>query len=225
MYGLEQTYWYDGRRDVEASTDAALNYLTYLSERFDGNWNHAIASYNSGSGRVSSAIRQNRRHGKPIDFFSLKLPKETSGYVPKLMALADIVANQEKYGVSIPPIANKPVLVSVDPKEQLDLGIAAQYAGISVKELQSYNPAYNQWATAPEGPHQLLIPIEKKEQFEKQVQENRGKGIKVTRYKVQPGDTLSQIAQAHNTTMDAIKTANGMSSSASCGCLHPGSDL
>ncbi|GAM62001.1 membrane-bound lytic murein transglycosylase D precursor [Vibrio ishigakensis] len=214
MYGLEQTYWYDGRRDVEASTDAALNYLTYLSERFDGNWNHAIASYNSGSGRVSSAIRQNRRHGKPIDFFSLKLPKETSGYVPKLMALADIVANQEKYGVSIPPIANKPVLVSVDPKEQLDLGIAAQYAGISVKELQSYNPAYNQWATAPEGPHQLLIPIEKKEQFEKQVQENRGKGIKVTRYKVQSGDTLSQIAQAHNTTMDAIKTANGMSSSA-----------
>ncbi|WP_261815751.1 lytic transglycosylase [Vibrio gallicus] len=214
MYGLQQTYWYDGRRDVEAATDAALDYLTYLGRRFDGNWNHAIASYNSGSGRVSSAVRKNRRLGKPTDFFSLQLPKETSGYVPKLMALADIIANQEKYGVEIPPIENKPVLVSVDPKEQLDLGIAAHYAGISVRELQSYNPGYNQWATAPNGPYHLLIPIDKKSRFEEQAKKNKGKGIKVTRYKVQSGDTLSQIAKSHNTTMDAIKTANNMDSSA-----------
>jgi membrane-bound lytic murein transglycosylase D len=213
MYGLEQDYWYDGRRDVEASTDAALNYLTYLNERFDGNWNHAIASYNSGSGRVSSAVRKNRRMGKPTDFFSLDLPKETSAYVPKLMALADIVANQEKYGITIPPIANQPVLTKVDPKEQLDLVIAAQYAGLSTKELQSYNPAYNQWATAPDGPHHLLIPIEKKAQFEKEAEKNRGKGVKLTRYKVKPGDTLSGIAVAHNTQVKVIKNANNMSSS------------
>ncbi|MGR5488996.1 lytic transglycosylase, partial [Vibrio alfacsensis] len=84
--------------------------------------------------------------GKPTDFFSLDLPKETSSYVPKLLALADVLANKEKYGVDIPPIANKPVLELVDPNEQLDLAIAAKYAGISIKELQSYNPAYNQWA-------------------------------------------------------------------------------
>ncbi|MEZ8966236.1 LysM peptidoglycan-binding domain-containing protein [Vibrio breoganii] len=213
MYGLEQDYWYDGRRDVVASTDAALNYLTYLNERFDGNWNHAIASYNSGSGRVSSAIRKNRRHGKPTDFFSLQLPKETSAYIPKLMAIADIVANQEKYGVKIPPIANKPVLVEVDPKEQLDLGIAAQYAGIPVKELQSYNPAYNQWATAPEGPQKLLIPAEQQEQFLAKVEENRGKGVKLVRYKIQPGDSLGVIAKKHNTTIKVIQNANGMSDS------------
>ncbi|MCV5216212.1 transglycosylase SLT domain-containing protein, partial [Escherichia coli] len=86
-----------GRRDVAAATDAALDYLVQLNERFDGNWEHAIAAYNSGGGRVSSAIRKNKKLGKPIDFFSLDLPKETSSYVPKLLALADVIANQDKY--------------------------------------------------------------------------------------------------------------------------------
>ncbi len=211
MYGLDQGFWYDGRRDVEAATEAALDYLTYLNKRFEGNWNHAIAAYNSGGGRVSSAIRKNVKAGKPIDFFSLSLPKETSGYVPKLLALADIVANQEKYGIDIPAIANQPVLTKVDPKEQLDLAIAAQYAGISVKELQGYNPAYNQWSTAPDGPHHLLIPLEKKAQFLKEVEENRGKGMKLVRYKIQSGDTVSQLAKKFNTTSKVIRKANNMS--------------
>ncbi|HAS8401148.1 TPA: LysM peptidoglycan-binding domain-containing protein [Vibrio vulnificus] len=210
MYGLEQNFWYDGRRDVAAATDAALDYLTYLNKRFDGDWNHAIAAYNSGGGRVSSAIRKNNKLGKPIDFFSLDLPKETSGYVPKLLALADIVANQEKYGIEIPAIPNKPVLALIDPKEQLDLAIAAQYAGLNVKELQSYNPAYNQWSTAPEGPYQLLIPVDKAEQFIAKVEENRGKGMKMVRYKVRSGDTLSVLAEKHNTTSEVIRTANSL---------------
>ncbi|HAS6018903.1 TPA: LysM peptidoglycan-binding domain-containing protein [Vibrio vulnificus] len=210
MYGLEQNFWYDGRRDVAAATDAALDYLTYLNKRFDGDWNHAIAAYNSGGGRVSSAIRKNNKLGKPIDFFSLDLPKETSGYVPKLLALADIVANQEKYGIEIPAIPNKPVLALIDPKEQLDLAIAAQYAGLNVKELQSYNPAYNQWSTAPDGPYQLLIPVDKAEQFIAKVEENRGKGMKMVRYKVRSGDTLSVLAEKHNTTSEVIRTANSL---------------
>lgn len=211
MYGLEQNFWYDGRRDVAAATDAALDYLTYLNKRFDGDWNHAIAAYNSGGGRVSSAIRKNNKLGKPIDFFSLDLPKETSGYVPKLLALADIVANQEKYGIEIPAIPNKPVLALIDPKEQLDLAIAAQYAGLNVKELQSYNPAYNQWSTAPDGPYQLLIPVDKAEQFIAKVEENRGKGMKMVRYKVRSGDTLSVLAEKHNTTSEVIRSANSLS--------------
>ena len=105
------------------STDAALDYLSALNDRFEGNWNHAIAAYNSGGGRVSSAIRKNQRLGKPTDFFSLDLPEETSGYVPKLMALADIIANQDKYDIDIPPIANKPAVQLIDPKEQLDLAM------------------------------------------------------------------------------------------------------
>ncbi|USD66626.1 LysM peptidoglycan-binding domain-containing protein [Vibrio sp. SCSIO 43136] len=209
-YGLEQNFWYDGRRDVEAATDAALDFLESLNKRFEGNWNHAIAAYNSGGGRVSSAIRANRKAGKPIDFFSLSLPKETSGYVPKLLALADLVANQEKYQIEIPAIANKPVLEQVNPNEQLDLAIAAKYAGMSVKELQGLNPAYNQWATSPEGPHHLLLPMDKVAQFNKAVEDNRGKGMKLVRYKVKSGDTLSVLAQRNNTTTKVIQAANGL---------------
>lgn len=213
MYGLEQNFWYDGRRDVPAATDAALDYLTYLNKRFDGEWTHAIAAYNSGGGRVSSAIRKNTKLGKPTDFFSLDLPKETSGYVPKLLALADIIANQEKYGIDIPPIANKPVVTLIDPKEQLDLAIAAKYAGISVKELQGLNPAYNQWSTAPDGPHQLLIPAQAEDSFRYQVEKNRGKGMKLVRYKVKPGDSISVLANRYNTTTKVIQRANGMTNS------------
>ncbi|WP_086982624.1 LysM peptidoglycan-binding domain-containing protein [Vibrio aphrogenes] len=212
-FGLERNYWYDGRRDVSASTNAALDYMTYLGDRFDGDWENAIAAYNSGGGRVSSAIRQNRKAGKPTDFFSLNLPKETRGYVPKLLALADILANQKEYGVDIPAIANQPVLAEVNPKEQLDLAIAAQYAGISVKELQSYNPGYNQWATSPTGPYSFLVPIDKAEQFTQQAAKNKGKGIKFIRYKVQSGDSLSVIANKNQTTSKAIQTANSLSGS------------
>lgn len=212
MYGLEQNFWYDGRRDVDAATDAALDYLTYLNKRFDGNWNHAIAAYNSGGGRISSAIRKNQKAGKATDFFSLDLPTETTGYVPKLLAVADIIANQEKYGITIPAIANKPVLELVDPQEQLDLAIAANYAGMTVKELQSYNPAYNQWATSPTGPYQLLIPVDKADTFMQKVQQNRGKGMKLVRYKVKSGDSLSVIAQQHSTTTKVIQTANNLTS-------------
>ncbi len=213
MYGLDQNFWYDGRRDVSAATDAALDFLTDLNQRFDGNWSHAIAAYNSGGGRVSSAIRKNKKLGKPIDFFSLDLPKETSSYVPKLLALADIIANQEKYGIEIPPIANKPVVQLVQPKEQLDLVIAANYAGISVRELQSLNPAYNQWATSPEGHTQLLLPVDSVQRFNKELNANRGKGMKIVRYKVKSGDTLSVLARKYNTTSNVIRSANNLSGS------------
>ncbi|MGO1297206.1 MAG: LysM peptidoglycan-binding domain-containing protein, partial [Vibrio sp.] len=211
MYGLKQNFWYDGRRDVDAATDAALSYLTVLGKRFDGNWFQAIAAYNSGGGRVSRAIRQNRRLNKPTDFFSLALPEETSGYVPKLLALADIVAHQDKYGIDLPVIPNKPVLKLVDPDEQLDLAIAAKYAGMSVKELQSYNPAYNRWATAPNGPHQLLIPIGHIAEFKKSLAAHEGQGMKLVRYKVKAGDSLSVIAKKHRTTTKVIEKANNLS--------------
>ncbi|WP_153446454.1 lytic transglycosylase [Vibrio algicola] len=209
-FGLERNYWYDGRRDVDAATDAALDYMTYLGNRFDGDWENAIAAYNSGGGRVSSAIRKNKKAGKPTDFFSLDLPKETRSYVPKLLALADILAHEKEYGIEVPPIANKPVLAKVNPNEQVDLAIAAQYAGISVKELQSYNPGFNQWATAPNGPYNFLIPIEKVEQFNQKSVENRGKGVKLIRYKVKSGDTLSVIAKKNQTTTKVIQQANSL---------------
>ena len=89
-YGLEQNWWYDGRRDIHASTQAALSYLEALGKQFDGDWLHALAAYNAGSGNVRRAIRKNKKRNKPTDFWNLDLPKETRAYVPKLLALKEI---------------------------------------------------------------------------------------------------------------------------------------
>ncbi len=210
IYGLEQSFWYDGRRDVYAATDAALDYLAYLNKFFDGNWYHAIAAYNSGEGRVARSIKRNKKANKPTDFFSLSLPKETSQYVPKLLALADVLSNQEKYGISIPQIANKPYLKLVDPKEQMDLRIAANYAGIDFDTMNNLNPAYNQWATSPKGVQQLLIPLSHVDQFNNMLEKNRGKGVRFARYTVKRGDTLSTIAARNNIPTTSLKETNNL---------------
>ncbi|MCE0494402.1 LysM peptidoglycan-binding domain-containing protein [Vibrio salinus] len=211
LYGLKQNYWYDGRRDVNAATDAALDYFQALHSQFN-NWDNAIAAYNSGEGRVARAIKYNKRKGKPTDFFSLSLPKETSSYVPKLLALADVIAHKEKYGLNLPKIANKPALQLVNPNKQLDLAIAAQLAGISVKELQSYNPGFNRWSTAPKGPYDLLIPVSNVSHFNHALKDYKGSGLKLVRYKVRSGDNLNLIAKKNNTTPTVIRKANALNS-------------
>lgn len=209
-FGLEQNWWYDGRRDVVASTDAALDLLEYLHKKFDGNWLHALAAYNTGEGRVFRAIKKNKAKGLPTDFWSLSLPKETSGYVPKLIAVADVVKNQKRYGLELPTIANKPVVEQVEPGVQMDLALAANYAGLSLSELQSLNPGYNHWATAPDGANHLLLPKENVARFKNNLAENNNQGIKVTRYKVKSGDSLGLIAKHHNTTVKVIQRANNL---------------
>lgn len=211
LYGLQQNYWYDGRRDVNAATDAALDYFSVLHNQFS-DWNNAIAAYNSGEGRVARAIKYNEKKGKPIDFFSLKLPKETSSYVPKLLALADVIAHREKYGLKLPAIANKPALQIVEPNKQLDLAIAAQFAGISVKTMQMYNPGFNRWSTAPNGPYHLLIPVDSVSQFTQALKEDKGNGLRLVRYKVKSGDNLLSIAHKNQTTPQVIKKANALQS-------------
>lgn len=209
-FGLEQNWWYDGRRDVLASTKAAIDLLTYLNKKFDGDWLHALAAYNSGEGRVFRAIKQNKAKGLPTDFWSLSLPEETSGYVPKLLALADVIKNKEKYNISIPPIANEPTLEQINPEVQMDLAIAANYAELSLNTVQNLNPGYNHWATSPEGPFQLLLPKENLDAFNRNFLKNNKQGINVIRYKVQSGDTLGHIAQRNNTTVKVIQTANNL---------------
>ncbi|WP_064602299.1 lytic transglycosylase [Photobacterium sp. J15] len=209
-FGLEQNWWYDGRRDVVESTQAALDLLEYLNRKFDGNWLHALAAYNTGEGRVFRAIRHNKQAGKPTDFWSLDLPKETDGYVPKLLAVADVIKNQKKYGISVPVIANKPAVTVIKPGTQMDLAMAANYAGMKLKDLQSLNPAYNHWATAPDGPNHLLLPVDKANRFSSEFEKNGRQGMKVVRYKVKSGDTLGVLAQKHQTTVKQIQQANNM---------------
>lgn len=210
-FGLEQNWWYDGRRDVVESTRAALDLLEYLNRKFDGNWQHALAAYNTGEGRVFRAIRKNKAAGKPTDFWSLDLPKETSGYVPKLYAVADVIKNSKKYGFDIPAIANKPEIKVVEPGIQMDLALAAQYATMNVTDLQNLNPAYNQWATAPDNHTHLLLPIKKVDIFNTKLAQSGNQGIKVVRYRVKSGDTLGGLAAKHKTSVKEIQRANKMS--------------
>jgi len=208
-FGLEQNWWYDGRRDVVKSTEAALKYLKLLHKRFDGDWLLALAAYNSGGGNVNKAVRNNRNRGKATDFWSLQLPKETEAYVPKMIALAQILKDPKRYGVSFPKIADQPYFATVDVGSQIDLAQAADLAGIKLDELYLLNPGFNQWATSPDGPHKLNVPTDNAENFSlKLAQLPKEKRINWVRYIIKSGDTLSTIAARYRTTSKALRQIN-----------------
>ncbi|MEN8177967.1 MAG: LysM peptidoglycan-binding domain-containing protein [Pseudomonadota bacterium] len=213
-FGLKQNWWYDGRRDVVASTHAALDYLTQLNRQFDGDWELALAAYNSGGGTVRSAIRKNRKKGKPTNFWSLKLPKETRQYVPRLLAISEIFANPDTHNVSLLNISNEPYFETVDIQSQLDLALAAQMAELSIQELYQLNSGFNRWATDPDGPHRLHLPLDKSTGFKQklaQLPEQKRVGWK--RYKIRSGDSLSVIAQNHGTSSKLLKQINKLRNS------------
>ncbi len=212
-FGLKQTFWYDGRRDVVASTEAALDYLQELHDRFGGDWLLALAAYNSGEGTVRKAMKRNRRIGRPTDFWHLHLPAETRSYIPKLLAVSSIVADPESYGISLRPIPDEPFLASVELDSQLDLQLAAELAGLSLKDLCRYNPGYRRGVTGPTGPHRLLLPLEAVPDFEQRLAELKvGDRTRWTRYQVRRGDTLFGIATRYGTNVALLRELNGLRS-------------
>ncbi len=164
-YGMQRNYWKDERRDVLDSTEGALEYLKDLNERFAGNWYLAIAAYNYGSGNIQRAINRNLAIRKKTDFFSLRLPAETRAYVPKLIALARIVRNPEKYGIFLPPIPDEPYFRVVPTDGPVDLRLMAELAGMESSDLLMLNPAWNRWLTDPDGPHRVLVPVRVADRF------------------------------------------------------------
>ena len=207
-FNLDQNWWYDGRRDVVAATRAALDYMSSLHRTF-GDWELALAAYNSGQGRVQNAINRNRRAGKPTSFWDLDLPAETTAYVPKLIALGKIVRDPKKYGINLPAIPNKPYFAKVQIGGQLDLAKAARISDIPLDKLYRLNPALNRWATPPEGPHHLVVPINKAENFRTTLaalpMEER---LQWQRYTVKSGDTLGEIARNFRTRSAYIAEVN-----------------
>lgn len=210
-FGIRQNWWYDGRRDVVDSTRAALDYLEYLHKFNNGNWLNAIASYNSGEGNVRRAVRRNTAAGKPTDFWNLKLPRETSMYVPKLLALVEIVADPAKFNMTLPTVLSDTQFRTVNIGGQLDLALAAELAGVEVDTIYQYNPGYNRWSTDPSGPHTLVMPIEVAEQFSAALNDvPQSERVRWQRHKVKNGEAISQIAEQYNTTVSTIRTANNL---------------
>ena len=211
LYGLRYSWWYDGRRDVVASTRAALDYLEKLHAEFSGDWLLALAAYNSGEGNVRKAIRRNVRAGKPIDFWSLNLPRETRAYVPRLLAVAAVVAKPDDYNLTLKPIADKPYFAAVQLDGQIDLALAAEMAEVSLEEMYLLNPGFSRWATDPDGPHRLLLPVNAVSDFELRLAElPADQRVRWHRHVIKSGDTLGTIAHKYRTSLSALKQANSI---------------
>jgi membrane-bound lytic murein transglycosylase D len=211
MLGLQQDWWYDGRRDVLAATQAALDYLEHLNQRLDGDWLHAIAAYNAGGGTVRRAVRKARTAGMSTTFWNLDLPRETDHYVPRLLALAEVIADPGHYGLALPSLEDRPYFASVPSGGQIDLKVAADLAQLPLEDLLALNPGFNRWSTRPDGPHHLLIPVEHAEAFsEALAQLPEKQRLRWQPHEIRSGENLGLIARRYGVSVEAIQQANGL---------------
>lgn len=220
-FGLTQNWWYDARHALLPSTRAALDYLSWLHGQFN-NWLLALAAYNAGAGRVSEAIEQARALGQPTNFWHLNLPTQTKNFVPKLLALREILLAPQKFAIDWPELPNKQLTAAVPLPIQVEFDRLAEMIGMSAERLRELNPAYRRWATAPTPEHKILVPIEKADNLRVALA-NAEPGSLVTRraYRVSPGDTLSAIAQRFDTSVAKLRLLNELESTV----IHPGDKL
>ena len=211
--GLEQNWWYDGRRDIVASTEAAIGYLQQLHEDFNGDWFLALAAYNAGKARVRRAVKRNRMSGGSGDFWQLALPDETRAYVPKLLALKAIIANPERYGVVMPKLPAARHFAEVEIEGQIELRVVARLAGVSLDAFQRLNPAFNQALTAQQGVNRFLVPASAEPVIAGRIAGlTRAQRVQSIRHRIRAGDNLSTIAQHYGTTVRALRRANRLDS-------------
>ena len=208
LWGLKSNWWYDGERDIIASTNAALDYLQALHKEFHS-WDLALAAYNAGQGTIQQAIAHNKALGLGTHYAELRLPLQTEHYVPKLMAFVNIVRDPQKFGLQLRDIPNSPYFVRVNTGSQIDLSVVARLANMSLKQLYAINPGYRRWATAPNGPHTILVPVATKaallEGLSQLPPQDR---MQWARYIVQPGNTLDEIAAEYGVSVRAIMSTN-----------------
>ena len=209
--GMQTNWWYDARMDVITSTHYALDYLQTINRKFDGDWLLTLAAYNAGHGRISRAVAKNRKRGKPTDYWNLKLSRETMNYVPRFLAATRIFTRPDIYGVDLHAVANEPHIGIVNIESQMDLKLAAKLAGLSSQEIKTYNPGFQRWTTAPKGPHRLVLPLNRIQQFEQKfAQLDRRDRLRWTQHRVKQGQTLSGIAKTHSVSVSAIQSANNL---------------
>lgn len=207
-YDLQQDSWQDQRRDPIASTDAALRYLNYLYE-FQGDWYLALASYNWGEGAVRRAIERNAAKGLGGDYLSLKMPRETQNYVPKLQAIKNIITNPERYGITLPEVHNEPYFVTVQRNDDIEVEVAARLAEMSIEEFKFLNPSY-QRAVIPADRAQLLLPKDRVDIFNANIAAYTGNLSNWRVYQPERGESISAIAQRHGISIAELRSLNGL---------------
>lgn len=210
-FNIEQNWWYDGRRDIIDSTEGALKYLSFLYKEFHHNWLLAIAAYNAGEGTVKKAILKNKMHHKPIDFWSLSLPKQTTQYVPKWLALSNNIKTLLKNTPKDFPVIDQK-LSRLDLTNQIDLRLVSQLSRLSLENVYFYNPGFNQWATAPDIKQHLLLPRTNINFFKQAIKHiPKDKLVAWRIYTVERGDNLGSIAEHFNITLKDILKYNQIS--------------
>ncbi len=207
LYGLDQNWWTDHRRDVVASTHAALNYLEKLYNQFNS-WELALAAYNCGEGCVGRAIAKNEKRNKPTDFLSLDLPKETRNYVPKLLAVKNIIQWPSSYGIKLEAIPDEPYFTRVAAPPKIDVKLAAKLAEMPEDEFVALNPAFNKPVAAVESGH-FLLPIDKAPVFRENLENYDKPLVSWSAYSAQRGESVDQIAKKHGVTPSYLRTVNG----------------
>jgi membrane-bound lytic murein transglycosylase D len=205
-YGLTQDWWRDNRNDVVAATDAALNYLQRLYDMF-GSWELALAAYNCGEGCVGRAIAANQKRGLPTDFLSLKLPNETRNYVPRLIAVKNIVLAPASYGIELESLPDQPYFTAVPAPQKIDVPLAAKLAGMSVAEFVALNPAHNK-PVAVTSTGTLIVPLDKADLFLANLESYDKPLVTWTTYMAKKGESADAIARRHGVTTAQLNTVN-----------------
>jgi membrane-bound lytic murein transglycosylase D len=220
-YKLKQNWWYDERRDVIASTTAALDYLQFLYQ-MHGDWHLALASYNWGENAVARAIEKNKVKGLPTNYVNLTMPAETRYYVPKLQALKNIILNPQAFSLNFNPIPNQPYFVTVTKTRDIDIQLAAKLAEMSVEELIALNPAYNRPVLAASQTQSLVLPADREKIFQANLANHSQPLVSWQTYTFRAGDKLDKLASQRGITLARLKLVNGISPRAR---VAPGTQL
>jgi len=211
-YNLQQNWWMDQRRDIVASTSAALDYLQNIYE-MHGDWHLALASYNWGEGAVGRAIAKNQAKGLPTDYGSLTLPAETRYYVPKLQAIKNIVADPGLFGIDLEPIENRPYFGTVERNGDMDVALAARLAEIPVEEFIALNPGYSRPVMPDSADSPIVLPADKIPVFLSNLRRHEAEDKPLSNWKTQTlkkGQTLDAIAKQHGLAVDRLRQINGI---------------
>ena len=220
-YGLKQNWWYDERRDIIGATRAALDYLQNLYSMF-GDWELALASYNWGEGAVGRAVVKNRNKGLPTDFRNMKLPPETRNYIPRLIAIKNIISNPAAFGIELESLPNQPYFEQVSAKRHIDVRLAAWLADISVDEFKALNPAHNRPVINNDGLDALLIPVDKVEIFAENLRNHDRPFVSWQVYRARDGDNAAVISKRYGISLRKLREVNDLGRS---GEVIPGQTL
>ncbi len=210
-FGLEQNWWHDERRDIVSATKSALDYLQTLHDQF-GDWQLALAAYNWGENAVERAQEYNRRHNRPTDYSHLNMPSETRNYVPKLLAVKNIVNDPAKFGLTLEDIPDKPYFTAVNPSRHMDVKIAAKLAEMPLEDFIALNPSHNRPVILQNDDTPILLPVDKVDTFMNNMDIYDKPLVSWEPYQTRKGERLDKLAARFDISVADLRSANGIAS-------------